>query len=135
MPEEGVPLTERTRLLSGDEVLRLARLFAEAGVTKIRLTGGEPLVRADLADIIGTYSFPRFRANSESDTAVPGTGCSKCLQPPIPDTHRDLFRQYKAKFCNEETWFGGCYCGLKVVPVISGLPDALNRPEDCRHLV
>ena len=53
MPEEGVPLTARSRLLTTDEVVRLAGLFAAAGVTKIRLTGGEPLVRADLADIIG----------------------------------------------------------------------------------
>ncbi|XP_043226198.1 GTP 3',8-cyclase, mitochondrial-like isoform X3 [Amphibalanus amphitrite] len=52
MPEDGVPLTERSHLLTTDEVIRLAGLFSAAGVTKVRLTGGEPLVRADLADII-----------------------------------------------------------------------------------
>jgi len=52
MPEEGVSLTPQERLLSVDETLRLARVFVGAGVTKIRLTGGEPTVRRDLPDIV-----------------------------------------------------------------------------------
>jgi GTP 3',8-cyclase len=39
--------------LSFEEILRLARLFVAKGVRKIRLTGGEPLLRANLADLIG----------------------------------------------------------------------------------
>ncbi len=39
--------------LSFDEILRLSRLFASLGVRKLRLTGGEPLLRANLADLIG----------------------------------------------------------------------------------
>jgi len=39
--------------LSFDEIVRLARLFAGIGVRKIRLTGGEPLLRANLADLVG----------------------------------------------------------------------------------
>jgi cyclic pyranopterin phosphate synthase len=39
--------------LSFEEILRLARLFVVQGVRKIRLTGGEPLLRANLADLIG----------------------------------------------------------------------------------
>jgi GTP 3',8-cyclase len=39
--------------LSFEEILRLARLFVAEGVRKIRLTGGEPLLRANLADLIG----------------------------------------------------------------------------------
>ncbi|HTV79514.1 MAG TPA: GTP 3',8-cyclase MoaA [Steroidobacteraceae bacterium] len=39
--------------LSFEEILRLARLFVAQGVRKIRLTGGEPLLRANLADLIG----------------------------------------------------------------------------------
>lgn len=52
MPEEGVDLTPGSELLSGAEVARLARLFVNEGVTKIRLTGGEPLLRRDLVDIV-----------------------------------------------------------------------------------
>ncbi|XP_063241465.1 molybdenum cofactor biosynthesis protein 1 isoform X2 [Bacillus rossius redtenbacheri] len=54
MPEEGVDLTPQSQLLSTDEVLRLAELFVREGVTKIRLTGGEPTIRKDLVDIIGS---------------------------------------------------------------------------------
>ena len=39
--------------LSFDELVRLARLFVQLGVRKLRLTGGEPLLRANLADLIG----------------------------------------------------------------------------------
>ena len=39
--------------LSFDEIVRLTRLFAQVGVRKLRLTGGEPLLRANLADLIG----------------------------------------------------------------------------------
>src|SRR5579864_2243258 len=46
--------------LSFDEIVRLARLFAQLGVRKLRLTGGEPLLRANLADLIGDL------------TAIPG---------------------------------------------------------------
>ncbi|XP_077476470.1 molybdenum cofactor biosynthesis protein 1 isoform X2 [Stigmatopora argus] len=52
MPEEGVRLTPRDRLLTTGEILTLARLFVREGVDKIRLTGGEPLIRPDVLDIV-----------------------------------------------------------------------------------
>ncbi|XP_060570592.1 molybdenum cofactor biosynthesis protein 1-like [Ruditapes philippinarum] len=52
MPEEGVDLTPKEKLLSTEEILRLSEMFVQEGITKIRLTGGEPLVRKDLAHII-----------------------------------------------------------------------------------
>ncbi|KAI8089737.1 uncharacterized protein BX664DRAFT_262972, partial [Halteromyces radiatus] len=52
MPEEGVPLTPSQQLLTTDEILKLAELFVRKGVTKIRLTGGEPTVRPDIINII-----------------------------------------------------------------------------------
>jgi cyclic pyranopterin phosphate synthase len=39
--------------LSFEEIVRLGRLFASLGVRKLRLTGGEPLLRANLADLVG----------------------------------------------------------------------------------
>src|SRR5260221_3487892 len=42
-----------TQRLSFDEIVRLARLFVQWGVRKLRITGGEPLLRAGLADLIG----------------------------------------------------------------------------------
>ncbi|XP_073484861.1 molybdenum cofactor biosynthesis protein 1 isoform X2 [Aquarana catesbeiana] len=52
MPEEGVPLTPKSDLLSTQEILTLARIFVQEGVDKIRLTGGEPLIRPDVVDIV-----------------------------------------------------------------------------------
>lgn len=53
MPEEGVSLTPKADLLTTEEILTLARLFVKEGVDKIRLTGGEPLIRPDVVDIVG----------------------------------------------------------------------------------
>lgn len=53
MPEEGVDLSPKSHLLTTDEIQRLARLFVQAGVRKIRLTGGEPTVRKDIVEIVG----------------------------------------------------------------------------------
>jgi GTP 3',8-cyclase len=52
MPSEGIDLTPTQKLLSSDEILRLARLFVSQGVTKIRLTGGEPTVRKDCVELV-----------------------------------------------------------------------------------
>ncbi|TRY55296.1 hypothetical protein DNTS_013454 [Danionella cerebrum] len=53
MPQEGVKLTPRPQLLTSEELLKLARLFVQEGVTKIRITGGEPLIRPDILHLIG----------------------------------------------------------------------------------
>ncbi|KAF5368583.1 hypothetical protein D9758_002187 [Tetrapyrgos nigripes] len=52
MPEEGVQLTPNAKILTDEEVIRLATLFVRAGVTKIRLTGGEPTVRKGILEIV-----------------------------------------------------------------------------------
>ncbi|XP_050514548.1 molybdenum cofactor biosynthesis protein 1 isoform X2 [Diabrotica virgifera virgifera] len=52
MPADGVKLSEKSKLLTTDEVLKVAELFVREGVNKIRLTGGEPTIRKDLRDII-----------------------------------------------------------------------------------
>ena len=51
MPAEGIQLSPRSHIMSYDEVFEIAKTFVDHGVTKIRLTGGEPLVRRD-ADVI-----------------------------------------------------------------------------------
>ena len=46
----------RKELLSFEEITRLARIFANLGVTKIRLTGGEPLLRTGLPELVKMLS-------------------------------------------------------------------------------
>ena len=52
MPEDGVPLQPAENLLSNAEIMKLARWFNKQGVNKIRLTGGEPLLRKNLVDLV-----------------------------------------------------------------------------------
>lgn len=52
MPAEGVDLSPPEHLLSSEEIQRVAAQFVALGVDKIRLTGGEPLVRKDIVDIV-----------------------------------------------------------------------------------
>jgi GTP 3',8-cyclase len=52
MPEEDYEFTPVSRLMQADEIVALAKIFVANGVTKIRLTGGEPLVRKDAKEII-----------------------------------------------------------------------------------
>jgi GTP 3',8-cyclase len=52
MPEQGVPKLIHEDILTYEELLRLARLSVGLGIEKIRLTGGEPLVRKNIGDLI-----------------------------------------------------------------------------------
>lgn len=48
MPPEGIAWRQRDEILTYEEILQITRVFASMGVTKVRLTGGEPTVRKDL---------------------------------------------------------------------------------------
>ncbi len=56
MPEEGIPLIPRDQMLSYEELLRIVRVFGREGISKVRLTGGEPLVRKGIVDFIARLS-------------------------------------------------------------------------------
>ncbi len=52
MPEDGVPALAHTDILRYEDIVRLCRIFASLGVSKIKLTGGEPLVRKGLPGLV-----------------------------------------------------------------------------------
>ncbi|HRK73908.1 MAG TPA: radical SAM protein, partial [Rhodothermales bacterium] len=52
MPPEGVDLSPKSHLLTFEEIERLAHLFVRHGVNKIRLTGGEPLIRKEVTTLV-----------------------------------------------------------------------------------
>ena len=56
MPEEEYAFTPTSHLMQKEEIETLAKMFVGLGVNKIRLTGGEPLVRKDAAEIITALS-------------------------------------------------------------------------------
>ncbi len=53
MPAEGLEWLDRAEILSFEEIARLVRVLAAMGVSEVRLTGGEPLVRRDLPVLVG----------------------------------------------------------------------------------
>jgi len=52
MPEEGIQLSPKSHLMTYEEIYTIAKVFADHGVRKIRLTGGEPLIRKDFTTIL-----------------------------------------------------------------------------------
>jgi cyclic pyranopterin phosphate synthase len=56
MPEEGVKLKSHDEILSFEEITAIARCAARLGIVKIRLTGGEPLVRRDIEILVEMLS-------------------------------------------------------------------------------
>ena len=53
MPPEGVPSISHDQILTFDEITRVCRIGTELGISRIRLTGGEPLVRRNLPGLVG----------------------------------------------------------------------------------
>jgi cyclic pyranopterin phosphate synthase len=56
MPPEGVPQMSHSEVLSYEEIRAIVQAAVELGVNKVRLTGGEPLVRAELPKLVGMLS-------------------------------------------------------------------------------
>lgn len=56
MPADGIALSPKASLMTTDEIFAIARTFVENGVDKIRLTGGEPLLRKDFSEIVSKLS-------------------------------------------------------------------------------
>jgi cyclic pyranopterin phosphate synthase len=52
MPEEGLPWLKREQILRYEEIAEIVRVMADQGLRRIRITGGEPLVRRDLPSLV-----------------------------------------------------------------------------------
>ncbi len=81
MPSQGMVWEERSHFLSFEELTRIIRLFAELGVDKVRLTGGEPLVRRGILDFVRQLSaLPSLRDLSMSTNAHLLAGQAEALR-------------------------------------------------------
>jgi GTP 3',8-cyclase len=72
MPYEGLPWLPRAELLSYEEITQIVRTMADMGLRRVRITGGEPLVRRDLAELVRMLSstVPELDDLSLSTNAV-----------------------------------------------------------------
>jgi GTP 3',8-cyclase len=59
MPEEGIPLLQHSDILTFDEIRDFTETAVAAGVTKVRITGGEPLVRKGITSLVGMIAAIR----------------------------------------------------------------------------
>ncbi len=80
MPPEGVELGPKSQYMTADEILKIASEFVAMGVTKIRLTGGEPLIRKDFEKIL------RSLANLNVELAITSNAV-------ILDKYLELFKE------------------------------------------
>jgi cyclic pyranopterin phosphate synthase len=74
MPEEGVPLSPQSHLLTTPEIVHLSSIFVGQGVDKIRLTGGEPTVRRDIVDLM--RQIGELRSNGLKELCITTNGIS-----------------------------------------------------------
>ena len=74
MPEDGIPLSPQSHLLTTPEIVHLSSVFVDQGVNKIRLTGGEPTVRRDIADLMRRIG--QLRSNGLKELCITTNGIS-----------------------------------------------------------
>ncbi|MEI6233020.1 MAG: GTP 3',8-cyclase MoaA [Planctomycetota bacterium] len=79
MPDEGMKWLPREEILSFEEIVTVVEAAAVAGVYKIRLTGGEPLVRSDIATLTGMVA--RVPGITDLALTTNGTRLAELAQP------------------------------------------------------
>jgi GTP 3',8-cyclase len=127
MPEEGMQWMKRDELLSFEEIARLVRVFASLGISRIRLTGGEPLMRKDLhvlvaqlrqvpgiADIALTTNgyYLKDQARLLKDAGVNRINVS------LDSFHPEVFADVARRDAFNQVWAGIEECeGLALTPI------------------
>lgn len=87
MPADGIALSPKANLMSADEIFSIAQTFVKNGVDKIRLTGGEPLLRKDFPEIVSKLS------RLDVSLSITTNGI-------LIDRHIDVLKQFKIKKIN-----------------------------------
>src|SRR6266849_8437558 len=82
MPQELQEWLPREEILTYEETLRLIRIAANLGVTKIRVTGGEPLTRRGVVDLI--REIPKIPGIRSVGLSTNGTLLAREIKPGLP---------------------------------------------------
>ncbi|MFD1602379.1 GTP 3',8-cyclase MoaA [Flavobacterium artemisiae] len=87
MPADGIALSPKADLMTADEIFAIAQTFVKNGVDKIRLTGGEPLLRKDFPEIVSKLS------DLEVSLSITTNGI-------LIDRHIDVLKQFNVNKIN-----------------------------------
>ncbi|OIQ78814.1 cyclic pyranopterin monophosphate synthase [mine drainage metagenome] len=79
MPVEGLAWLPNDALLTDDEILRVVKVAVDHGITRIRLTGGEPLIRPSLIEIV--RSIAKLKPRPEITLTTNGIGLAALAEP------------------------------------------------------
>ncbi|MEE9162652.1 MAG: GTP 3',8-cyclase MoaA [Candidatus Neomarinimicrobiota bacterium] len=126
MPESGIEFTPSDRLLSEAEILRVVRVAASLGVTKVRFTGGEPLLRRDIAGLLrGAARTPGIRSvNLTTNGLLLKDRALELLQAGLTGVNISLDTLDEAKFVKmtRREGVGQVLAGLEAA-LASGIPN------------
>ncbi len=114
MPEEGIKLLPKEHIMRNEEIVDIARQYVELGVTKIRLTGGEPLMRRGLDNILEGLQALNVDLGMTTNAILlhqhwdllQRTGCTSLnisLDSLIPEKMNELSRREKFDVIMENT--------------------------------
>jgi cyclic pyranopterin phosphate synthase len=142
MPAEGLPWLPRTELLTDDEVVRLVRVaVCLLGVTQVRFTGGEPLLRPGLTQIVAQTA--RLEPRPRITLTTNGIGLSRLAAPlrqagldrvnvSLDTIDRDRFKTLSHRDRLADTLAGlaaAAEAGLRPVKINSVLMRGVNDDE------
>ena len=74
MPAEGVPWLPRQSLLTPEELMRIVRIGLSRGITEVRLTGGEPLLRPDVVEIVARIAALQTPTGEHPEVSITTNG-------------------------------------------------------------
>lgn len=130
MPPSGLPLIPRGDILSFEEIGKLIKIFADLGIAHIRITGGEPLVRKGLEELIGSIS----KIDGIRDISITTNGV---LLPLYAERLKraglgrvnislDTLKEEKFKILTNQNAFGDVLAGIEKAISVGFKPIKLN---------
>ena len=117
MPNEVYDWLPQKQLMSADEVIEIAQQFVAAGVTKIRLTGGEPLVRKDFAEIVERLSALPIKIALTTNGVLIDRHLETLKRCGVKSINLSLDTLQKEKFnsITQRDWFDKAWKNLKLL--------------------